>query len=121
MSPIDFADLRAACPELIPVTDKLADWMERNRRLPYMDIRRLARELPDVKASDIAALMSLLVRLGKLKLRFGVLDPASHTFALGDFFDSPFEIPDRLYGQDERPFSANDGEIVAVYQGRPDG
>jgi hypothetical protein len=75
---------------------------------------KVARDLREVKTTDLAMAFTLLLKAGLLKRVYKVLTPAG-VFADAEF-DSPSVIPEKLPDRFEQYFDTSEAEIVPVFR-----
>src|SRR5258708_5704327 len=81
MSQINFASLIDEVPELTQAWEKLRQWFERHPRIKFVDLGRLAKEVPEVESVALVLAMKAMVERDLLKPVFRFRDPEGH---LGD-------------------------------------
>ncbi|WP_169980467.1 hypothetical protein [Tautonia rosea] len=116
MLPTNFADLAERQPQLRSVLDTLAEWIENNPHLDYIDIRRVVSERPGIDTSLLAVALVSLERIGILREKFGLIAPTNHVLA-DDFYDSLRDIPPESHDTTDRSFDTGDAEVIPVYVG----
>jgi hypothetical protein len=119
MLPIDFGSLASKYPKYEPIFRALNAWIKRNPRARFIDPRRLRSEL-QLDEFDVNGALASLEQSGQLRSKIAVVAPTNH--ALTDsFFESPEDIPDRLWDTAEDQFFTDDAEIITIYvEGRRD-
>jgi hypothetical protein len=115
MSQINFESLANELPELQPAWLRLEAWFDRNKRVKFIDIRRLAREIPEVDGEELALALQELVRHHFLQQIYRVETPDGKL--LDDEFTSVSEIPDSMpYHFHADHFQTQEGDIIPGFR-----
>jgi hypothetical protein len=114
MSRINFDTLAVQRPDLGRVWLRLSDWFGKHPRLSFVDLRRLARELPDVSTLELAQATQDLVQRGLLQPVYRVMTPDG--VLLDRDFPSPVDVPARMPNRfHTQTFDTSEGDIVAGF------
>src|SRR5690242_197755 len=92
MSPTDFENLQLDRPELRAALARLREWVAEHPGASFLDPRRLAAEIGEIRPSDLATTLTILADLGRLRRAYKVVAPTTGVFADGSFA-TPLEIP----------------------------
>ncbi len=89
-------------------------WLEKNRDLAVVDIRRAARELPDVSVPLLSTALTSLSRAGMLRRVYAVRTPEG--MLLATTYPSVQAIPREVRDPLAKWFRVDDGEVVPAYE-----
>lgn len=111
MSQINFEPIAEQHRELAAVIRAIQNWIIRMVGVKFLELARMARDLPTIPSEQLALALDALVFHDQLKEVFRVRDPNNKL--LPENYDDPTEIPDKLLSRDdEYQFKLADGEIV---------
>ncbi|WP_171473791.1 hypothetical protein [Frigoriglobus tundricola] len=111
MSQINFEPIAEQHAELAAAIRSIQAWIVRCVGVKFIELKRLARELPAVPSDQLALALDALVFHDQLREVFRVRDP--HRDLLPENYDNPTEIPDKLLSRDDQfAFALEDGEII---------
>lgn len=115
MSPINFGPLIAEHPRLLRAWRGLSLWFAKPALPQFIDVRRLAKDLPDIEPGDLALALGLMAEHGLVHQTYRVATPEG--VLLDQDFSSPEEIPDRMPGRFySSTFDTNEGDIVPGFR-----
>ncbi|HEY1189406.1 MAG TPA: hypothetical protein VGE74_17260 [Gemmata sp.] len=111
MSPINFEPIAEQHPELAGAIRAIQTWIVRMIGVKFIELTRLARELPGLSSEQLVLALDALVYHDQLKEVFRVRDPDNKL--LPENYNELAEIPDRLLSRDDGyTFKLADGAIV---------
>jgi hypothetical protein len=115
MSRINFDILANESPELRFAWSRLKEWFERNPKLKFVDLRRLAREIPDVDDDDLALALQAMVRHQMVRQTFRVATPEGYLLDqdFASVSDIPARMPDRFR---THTFDTSEGDIIPGFR-----
>lgn len=115
MSPTDFSKLMNKRPQLSDALGKIRGWLEMHSGEPFLDPRRLTRELPGVSPVTITAALTALAIEGALRPAFKVIGP-NHVLADGEFESIDAVLKSGpIRDTDEDTFNPRDAEVLQVF------
>ena len=111
MSQINFEPIAEQHSELAAAIRAIQVWIVRMVGVKFLELARMARDLPTVPTEQLALALDVLVFHEQLREVFRVRDPNKNL--LPENYDDPAEIPDGLLSRDGHyAFELADGEIV---------
>jgi len=111
MSQINFEPIAEQHAEFAAAIRLIQAWIIRCVGVKFIELKRLARELPTVPSEHLALALDVLVFHDQMREVFRVRDP--HRNLLPENYDDLTEIPDKLLSHDDQyAFTLTDGEIV---------